>query len=103
MYAVIATGGKQYQVKQGSILEIETIAGEKGETLELSEVLLVGNDEEVKIGKPNIPGAKVTCVILEQKRAPKVLIFKKLRRHGRRLKNGHRQNLTRVKVSEISL
>ena len=102
MFAVVRTGSKQHRVELGSILEIEKIAGEVGEKIVLSDVLLVGNGNDIKVGQPNVSGAIVSVEILEQKKAPKVLIFKKIRRHGYHLKKGHRQQLTRIKVNAIN-
>ena len=100
MYAVIKTGGKQYKVSEGDTLKIEKIAGEIGETVELSEVLMVGG-EEVKIGTPLWPGAKVTARIVEQGKDKKVLVFKSKRRQGYRKTYGHRQTITRLKITGI--
>jgi len=100
MYAVIKTGGKQYKVSEGDTLKIEKIAGEIGETVELSEVLMVGG-EEVKIGTPLLPGAKVTARIVEQGKDKKVLVFKSKRRQGYRKTYGHRQTITRLKITGI--
>ncbi|MBP9837282.1 MAG: 50S ribosomal protein L21 [Proteobacteria bacterium] len=102
MYAVLRTGGKQYRIEPGMFLEIEKLEGATGEKIEFSEVLLVGNEDEVKIGKPLIPGAKISATIVEQTKADKVIIFKKIRRHGKQLKKGHRQKLTRVQINEIT-
>lgn len=100
MYAVIKTGGKQYKVSEGDTLKIEKIAGLVGETIELSEVLMVGG-EEVQIGTPLLPGAKVTARIVEQGKDKKVLVFKSKRRQGYRKTYGHRQTITRLKITGI--
>jgi len=100
MYAVIMTGGKQYKVSEGDTLKIEKIAGEVGETIELSEVLMVGG-EEVQIGTPLLPGAKVTARIVEQGKDKKVIVFKSKRRQGYRKTYGHRQTITRLKITGI--
>lgn len=102
MYAVIKTGGKQYKVSPGDILKVESLAGEKGATLELSEVLLVEKDGSVTLGKPTVAGAKVTAEVMRQGRGKKVLVFKHKRRKSYRKMNGHRQNFTELKVKEIS-
>ena len=101
MYAVVRTGSKQYRVEPGTIIEVESIEGEKGSSIELADVLLVDDGSGVKIGTPALKGAVVVAQIVEHKRAAKVIIYKKLKRHGRRLKKGHRQELTRLKVQEI--
>ena len=100
MYAVIKTGGKQYKVSAGDLLKIEKLEGAVGDTIELDEVLMVGG-EEVKIGTPLLPNAKVTAVIVEQGKDKKILVFKSKRRKNYRKKYGHRQPLTRLKITNI--
>lgn len=102
MYAVVKTGGKQYKVAPGEKLKVETLEGEKGTTLELSDVLLVEKDGIVTIGSPVVTGAKVTAEILRQGRGKKILVFKHKRRKSYRKMNGHRQNFTELLVKEIS-
>lgn len=103
MFAVLRTGGKQYCVEPGSLLEVERLEGEVGETVQLSDVLLVAEGDDVKIGQPLVEGASVALQIVDQLRGDKKIIFKKLRRHGKRLKKGHRQELTKVEVTKISV
>ena len=103
MYAIIRTGGKQYQVSTGERLRVEKIDGNVGDSVELSEVLLVGDGEEVKIGQPTLEGAKVMARIVEQGKARKVLVFKKKRRKGYRVKRGHRQLFTALEIGDISM
>ncbi len=100
MYAVIKTGGKQYKVSEGDLLKVEKIEGEVGSTIELSEVLMVGG-EEVKIGTPLLPGAKVKARIVEQGKDKKILVFHSRRRKTHRKLNGHRQPITRLKITGI--
>jgi len=102
MYAIVNTGGKQYQVAPGDRLRVEKLEGNVGDTVELSEVLLVANDDDVKVGQPVVDGAKVTAQIVEQGKAKKVLVFKKKRRKGYQVKNGHRQLFTALEIKEIS-
>ncbi|HEX9860323.1 MAG TPA: 50S ribosomal protein L21 [Nitrospirota bacterium] len=102
MYAVVKTGGKQYKVAPGEKFKVETLEGEQGATLELSNVLLVEKDGVVKVGSPVIEGAKVTAEIVRQGRAKKILVFKHKRRKSYRKMNGHRQNFTELLVKEIS-
>jgi large subunit ribosomal protein L21 len=97
MHAVIKTGGKQYRVAADDILTIEKIPGDKGATVEFTEVLMVG----ASIGKPTVAGAKVTAEVVEQGRGDKVIAFKKRRRKNSRRKRGHRQELTTVKIRDI--
>jgi len=96
------TGGKQYKVAPGDTLKVETLEGEKGAKVELSEVLLVEKDGEVTIGKPRVAGAKVTAEIVRQGRGKKVLVFKHKRRKSYRKLNGHRQNFTELSIKEIT-
>jgi len=101
MYAVIKTGGKQYCVTADDILEIERLDGEAGATIEFADVLMVGAGESVKIGMPLVSGAKVIAEVVEQTRGPKLIAFKKRRRQNSRRKKGHRQDLTKVRITEI--
>lgn len=101
MYAVIKTGGKQYRVAADEVLEVEKLAGEPGEVFTFGEILMLGGDGAVTIGKPAVKGASVTAEILEQGRGPKLINFKKRRRKNSRRKKGHRQDLTRVRILEV--
>lgn len=100
MYAVIKTGGKQYKVSEGDLLKVEKIEGAVGDAIELNEVLMVGG-AEVKIGTPLLPDAKVKAQIVEQDKDKKVLVFKSKRRKTFRKKYGHRQPITRLKITGI--
>ncbi|MXW22073.1 MAG: 50S ribosomal protein L21 [Candidatus Dadabacteria bacterium] len=103
MHAVIKTGGKQYIVKPGDIIDIEKISGEPGEEVNFEEVLLVSADgEEVKVGSPLVESARVEGKIVRQKKGEKIVVFKFKRRKGYRKKAGHRQNLTSVEITGIS-
>ena len=97
MYAVIKTGGKQYKVASGDVLKIEKIAADEGKEVVFNEVL--GLDEVV--GTPLVAGASVKATVLKQAKDAKVIVFKKKRRHNYRRKNGHRQNITLVKITDI--
>ena len=102
-YAIIRTGGKQYQVSAGSLVRVEKISGNIGDTVELKDVLAVIDGDNAKIGQPTVEGAVVTATIVEQDKAKKVLVFKKKRRKGYRVKRGHRQMFTALKISDISV
>jgi large subunit ribosomal protein L21 len=102
-YAIIRTGGKQYQVSAGSLVRVEKISGNVGDTVELKDVLAVVDGDDAKIGQPTVEGAVVTATIVEQDKAPKVLVFKKKRRKGYRVKRGHRQMFTALKIADISV
>jgi len=101
MYAVIETGGKQYRVSQGDILEVESLEGKVGETIDLSRVLLLQDEKDLKVGSPVIEGSVVKAEVVAQTRGPKIIIFKKKRRKTYRRTKGHRQSLTRLKIVGI--
>src|SRR5687767_4112227 len=101
MYAVIKTGGKQYRVAAEDKIEIEKLTGEAGDIVEFTDVLMVANDGGIDVGAPFVSGATVAAEIIGQVRGPKVIIFKKHRRKHFRRKNGHRQDLTSVRITEI--
>ncbi len=101
MYAVVATGGKQYKVEEGDILEIEKLAGEVGSEITFDRVLMVSDGDDVSLGQPVIDGAVVSGHIVEQGKEKKVIIFKRKRRKRFRRKNGHRQMFTAVKIGSI--
>jgi large subunit ribosomal protein L21 len=102
MYAIIRTGGKQYQVAQGDQLRVEKIDGNVGDTVEISDVLMVVDGETVSVGTPQLEKAIVKAKIAEQGKAKKIDVFKKKRRKGYRLKKGHRQQYTALTIEEIS-
>ena len=102
-YAIIRTGGKQYQVSAGSLVRVEKLSGNVGDTVELKDVLAVIDGDNAKIGQPTVEGAVVTATIVEQDKAKKVLVFKKKRRKEYRVKSGHRQMYTALKISDISV
>jgi large subunit ribosomal protein L21 len=101
MYAVIKTGGKQYRVAAEDKIQIEKLAGEAGDIIEFTDVLMVANDGAIDVGAPFVAGATVAAEIIGQVRGPKIIIFKKHRRKHFRRKNGHRQDLTSVRITEI--
>ncbi len=100
MFAVIKTGGRQYRVVPDDVLEIGKIAGEVGTIVQLGEVLLVGGDQPV-LGAPTVAGASVAAEVLQHKRGPKVIAFKKRRRKNSRRKRGYRDEITVLRVTEI--
>jgi large subunit ribosomal protein L21 len=101
MFAVIRTGGKQYKVAKDDVIRVEKLAGEPGSTIELTEILAVGEGAGATTGTPLVAGAAVSATVVEHKKGDKVLIFKKKRRHNYRRKNGHRQLLTVLKITGI--
>jgi large subunit ribosomal protein L21 len=100
MFAVIKTGGRQYRVVPDDVLEIGKIAGDVGTIVQLGEVLLVGGDQPV-LGAPTVAGASVAAEVLQHKRGPKVIAFKKRRRKNSRRKRGYRDEITVLRVTEI--
>gem|GEM_PF-266261 len=101
MFAVVKTGGKQYKVAQGDIIQVEKLAAEAGKTVELTEVLMVCEGDKVSTGMPVLAGAKVTAEVVEQKRSGKLIVFKKKRRQNYRRRNTHRQHYTVLKIKAI--
>ena len=97
MFAVIKTGGKQYKVQENSVIVVEKLAGKAGDKVSFDEVLMAGG----KVGTPTLKGASVAAEIVKQARGEKVIVFKKIRRHGYRRKQGHKQALTVVKITGI--
>ncbi len=102
MYAVIKTGGKQYRVAEGDVIEIEKLDSDEGAAVDFENILMVGEGEDVKIGAPYIDGCKVTGTVMEQKRGKKVEIVKFKRRKHHQKRTGHRQYLTKVEITGIS-
>lgn len=103
MYAVLTTGGKQYKVAENDLIDIERIQGEVGAQVTFGEVLAVGEEGgELKTGAPQVEGASVNAEIVDQFRGKKLTVFKMKRRKGYRRKKGHRQELTRVRISAIN-
>jgi large subunit ribosomal protein L21 len=101
MYAVVATGGKQYRVEEGEVLKVEKLPGEVGEEIVLNDVLLYSDGENVNIGQPKVDGASVKAEIVEQGRLKKVIIFKYKRRKRYRKKQGHKQHFTAIRIKQI--
>lgn len=104
MFAVIRTGGKQYKVAKDDVIQVERLAHEPGASITLDEVLLVGGGEggTTVAGTPLVAGAKVLAEVVDQTRGPKIIVFKKKRRQNYRRRKGHRQDLTLLKITEIS-
>ena len=103
MYAVIKTGGKQHRVSAGDVLSVETIAGNRGDAVVFDQVLMVAREGDIRGGTPLVEGAKVVGEIVAQIRGPKLTVFKMKRRKGYSKKTGHRQPLTRMRITEISV
>ncbi|MDA0752893.1 MAG: 50S ribosomal protein L21 [Verrucomicrobia bacterium] len=102
MYAVLETGSKQYRVKSGDTLVVERLNVEAGQAVTFDKILMVNNDGDLKIGAPTLDSASIVADVLEHKRGPKVLSFKKRRRKGYQKTIGHRQEQTVVRIKEIN-
>ena len=102
MYAVVRTGGKQYSVREGQQLDVEKLAGVEGDRIELTDVLLIGDGDNLTVGSPTVPGARGVTEVLGQNRAKKVTIFKYKRKTRYKRKIGHRQPFTRLAVREFA-
>jgi large subunit ribosomal protein L21 len=101
MYAIIETGGKQYRVENGTLVQVESLPGEVGGTVELSQVRLVHSDNGVLVGQPLVKGAKVKAEIVDQGRTRSIMVFKKQRRKNYRRTKGHRQGFTKLRITGI--
>ena len=101
MYAVFKTGGKQYRAATGDVLKVEKIEAEKGATVELDQVLMVGEGEDVKVGAPYLDGGKVTAKIVDHGRREKIKVIKFKRRKNYRKQMGHRQYFTQIEITGI--
>ncbi len=102
MYAVVKTGGKQIRVVPGDVINVELLPGDPGQQIELSEVLMVGGDQ-LKVGQPLVEGARVLATVQGEASGPKIKIFKYKRRKRYRLRKGHRQHYTRIKIDSIEV
>lgn len=103
MYAVVRTGGRQYRISAGDVLDVEKIEQPEGSRIELDDVLLAVDGETVRVGKPKLAGAKVVARVVSQVKDDKVMTYKYRRRKRYRRKKGHRQQLTRIKIESIDL
>lgn len=103
MYAIVEVAGKQYKVEANRSLYVPRLNAEENEALTLENVLLVSNGETVHVGTPNVEGASVQATVLKHVKGDKVIVFKKKRRKGYRVKNGHRQQYTQLMVNSLSL
>lgn len=101
MYAVIETGGKQYRVAAGDIIDVERLTADAGAQVEIDRVLMIAGDEGINIGAPIVDGAKVVATIDTHFRGPKIVIFKFKAKKRYRRKTGHRQEMTRLKIDSI--
>ena len=102
MYAIIATGGKQYKVSEGDIITVEKLAVEAGSEYKFDKVLVLAKEGDIKVGAPYVEGAAVTASVIGDGKAKKVVVYKYKRKTGYHKKNGHRQQYTAVKIDKIN-
>lgn len=103
MYAVIQTGGKQYRVTKGDVIRVEKLAGDVGQSIDFEKVLMVSDGDKQTVGQPLVSGAKVSAEVVEQGRAKKLFILKFKRRKHHMKRQGHRQDYTEVKITDINV
>lgn len=101
MYAIVDIAGQQFKVEKNQKLFVHRLAGNEGDTVKFDKVLLLDKEGAVSVGKPQIDNASVSAVILSHVKGDKVIVFKKIRRKGYKVKNGHRQCFTQIQISEI--
>ncbi len=101
MYAIVDIAGQQFKVEKENKIFVHRLEGEEGSSVEFDKVLLVDNDGKVKVGAPNVKDAKITAKILSHEKGDKVIVFKKKRRKGYKVRNGHRQYLTQIQIEDI--
>lgn len=101
MYAIIATGGKQYRVQEGDVLFVEKLAADADSQVEFTDVLAVSKDDKLTVGSPLVEGAKVTASVVKHGKAKKIIVFKYKRKKDYRKKQGHRQPYTKIKIEKI--
>jgi large subunit ribosomal protein L21 len=101
VYAIVRTGGRQYKVEPGQVIDVERLPAEEGQEVDLDEVLLVGGEGNTLIGQPTVPGARVRAKVAQNFRSPKIIVFKYKPKVRYRRFNTHRQNLTRLQIEEI--
>ena len=102
MYALVKTGGKQYRVSKDDTILVERIAAEEGAEVILNDIVMLGEGDKVTIGNPKVDGAAVSATVVRQTRGPKIIIFRRKRRKNHRRTQGHRQDLTLLKINDIA-
>ena len=102
MYALVKTGGKQYRVAKDDTILVERIAADEGAQVILDDVVMLGDGDKVTIGTPTVEGAAVSATVMRQTRGPKIIIFRRKRRKNHRRTQGHRQDLTLLKITDIA-
>ena len=102
MYALVKTGGKQYRVSKNDTILVERIAADEGAEVILNDIVMLGDGDRVTIGTPRVEGAAVSATVVRQTRGPKIIIFRRKRRKNHRRKQGHRQDVTLLKINDIA-
>lgn len=102
MYAIVEIADKQFQVKKDELIKVPLLQKKVGDKLELDRVLLLSDGSKIKVGKPLLKGAKISAEVIEHGRDKKVIVFRKKRRKGFKVKNGHRQHFTKIKINNLS-
>ncbi|MCY4064602.1 MAG: 50S ribosomal protein L21 [Chloroflexi bacterium] len=103
MYAIVRSGGKQYRAEVGGIIDVDRLPQEVGESIEISDVLLIANGDDTRVGRPQVEGASVRATVVEQFRGKKIIVYKYRQRTNYRRKQGHRQYYTRLRIEDITL
>lgn len=103
MYAIIRSGGKQYRAEVGATIDVDRLPHDVGESLEISDVLLVADGDDTRIGQPRVDGATVSATVVEQFRGKKIVVYKYRQRTNYRRKQGHRQYYTRLRIEDIKI
>ncbi|MBN2043894.1 MAG: 50S ribosomal protein L21 [Anaerolineales bacterium] len=101
-YAIVQSGGKQYKAVEGATIEVDRLPLEVGKKLDISEVLLISDKGKITVGTPTVSGAKVSATVVDQFKAPKIIVFKYKSRQRYRVKQGHRQQYTRLMIDKIT-
>jgi large subunit ribosomal protein L21 len=103
MYAIVKSGGHQYRVREGDVIDVEKLEVSAGDTVTIADVLMVGQGADVKVGTPLVEGASVSATVVAQVKDKKIVVFKYRPKNRYRVKTGHRQKLTRLKINAISI
>ena len=103
MYAIIRSGGKQYRAEVGATIDVDRLPNEVGESLDITDVLLISSEDETMIGQPQVDGATVSATVVEQFRGKKIIVYKYRQRTNYRRKQGHRQYYTRLRIDDIKV
>lgn len=102
MYAIVTIAGQQFKVEEGQQIFVHRLDANEGDKIDFDQVLLTDNDGSINVGTPTLSGAKVSATVMDQVKGDKVIVFKKKRRKGYRVKNGHRQQFTKIQIDAIS-